>query len=449
MKKRSEPEDSWEQQLSRIIGLGKRSVKKSYYPQLQVRISQLESANAALEHEIAEHEKTSKKKEKLELQLRKIQKVEAIGTLAGGIAHDFNNILAAIYGYTELAMNLAPPASSLHDYLESVLAAASRAKDLVGQILTFSRQVEQERKPVLLSPLVKEAVKLLRSAIPTTIEIQQLIDDHSIPVLADLTQIHQVIMNLCTNAYHAMRENEAGGVLGVSLREKEIGPDELAAELQISPGRYLVLEVSDTGCGMSKSILERIFDPYFTTKKSGEGTGLGLSIVHGIVASHGGRISVYSEPGQGSTFRVYLPAVKPVEAKVAKGEAEMVRGGSELVMLVDDEPEILCLLQKMLQGYGYRVAPYTTAEAALQAFRAEPRRYDLIITDMTMPQMTGAQLVPELLKIRADIPVILCTGFSELINEEKAKSIGVKKYLMKPVPTSELAQAVREALDER
>ena len=447
MEKRSEPEDPWELQFSRIIGLGERSVKKSYYPQLQERITQLEKANEALEHEIAEHKKTEKGRGHLESQLRHIQKIEAIGTLAGGIAHDFNNILSAIFGYTELALAEAPAGSSLRENLAAVLTAANRAKALVGQILTFSRQVEQERKPVLLVPLAKEAIKLLRSSIPTTIEIRQHIDPRCAPVLADPTQIHQVIMNLCTNAYHAMRET--GGVLGISLTEKEIGPDDSAPELQVDPGRYLVLEVSDTGYGMNQSVLERIFDPYFTTKKPGEGTGLGLSIVHGILKTHGGRITVYSEPGKGSTFRVYLPTVKPEIATAENFAKGAVPGGNELVMLVDDELEILRMEEQMLQRYGYRIASYTTGEAALQAFRAEPRNYDLIITDMTMPQMTGAQLVQKLLKIRGDIPVILCTGFSELINEKKAKEIGVKKYLMKPVSTSELARAVRQALNEQ
>ena len=447
MKKRSKPEDPWESQFSRIIGLGERSVKKSYYPQLQERITQLEKANEALGHEIAEHQKTEKEREHLESQLRHIQKIEAIGTLAGGIAHDFNNILAAIFGYTELALAEAPGESSRRENLEAVLAAANRAKALVSQILTFSRQVEQERKPVLLVPLVKEAIKLLRSSIPTTIEIRQQIEPHCAPVLADPTQIHQVIMNLCTNAYHAMRET--GGVLGISLTEKEIALDDSAPELHVEPGRYLVLEVSDTGGGMNKNILERIFDPYFTTKKPGEGTGLGLSIVHGILKTHGGRITVYSEPGKGSTFRVYLPTVKPDIVTAEEFEPETVPGGNELVMLVDDELEILRMEEMMLQRYGYRIASYTTGEAALQSFRAEPHGYDLIITDMTMPQMTGAQLVQEVLKIRGDIPVILCTGFSELINEEKAKEIGAKKYLMKPVSTAELARAVRQALDER
>ncbi len=384
---------------------------------------------------------------KLEKQLRQAQKMEAIGTLAGGIAHDFNNILAAVLGYAELAkMGVATDGPVKND-LEEVLKAGNRAKELVKQILTFSRQSEQDFKPLKIQFVIKEALKLLRSSIPTTVEIKQDIDTACGAVLADPTQIHQIIMNLCTNAYHAMREK--GGVLGVSLRQTAIVPDELIKKMGFKPGSYVVLEVSDTGVGMAPAVLERIFEPYFTTKKKGEGTGLGLAVVQGIVKSHGGHINVYSEPGQGAAFRVYLPLAdtKKISNSGKTSAAEAIKGGSERLLIVDDDEKIVVLEEKILTSLGYQVTAFTSSEEALQHFKKQPAAFQAILTDMTMPKMTGKELARQILAVRPDIPVILCTGFSELINEEEAQAIGIREFIMKPFQTQELADVMRKALD--
>ena len=382
----------------------------------------------------------------LEQQLRQAQKMEAIGTLAGGIAHDFNNILTPVLGYSEIISESLPAGSPLVEPAREILKAGRRARDLVKQILTFSRQTDQERSPLKIQIVIKEALKLLRSSLPTTIEIKQNIATEAM-VLADPTMIHQVIMNLCTNAYHAMRET--GGTLGVSLTEVEISADDYVTELHLKPGTYLRLEVSDTGCGMPHSLLERIFEPYFTTKAKGEGTGLGLSMVHGIVTSLGGHITVYSEPDKGTTFHVYLP--KCMENKgmgqTAATAAPLPRG-NEHILVVDDETVVAELMQKTLGGLGYRVSTCIDSRQALKQFEAQPATFDLVITDMTMPHLNGAELSQQLLAIRPGLPIILCTGFSEIINEEKAWALGIRRLLMKPVLRDELARVLRQVLDQ-
>ncbi|MEW6500237.1 MAG: MASE3 domain-containing protein, partial [Thermodesulfobacteriota bacterium] len=384
----------------------------------------------------------------LERQLRQAQKMEAIGTLAGGIAHDFNNILTPVLGYSEIIAESLPADNPMVEPAREVLKAGRRARDLVKQILTFSRQAEQERRPIEVRLVVKEALKLLRSTLPATIEIRQAIGPECGMVLADPTMIHQVMMNLCTNAYHAMKEK--GGVLGVSLDEVAIGPGDYLTALQLMPGPYLRLTVSDTGCGMSPQILERIFEPYFTTKAPEEGTGLGLSVVHGIVTSLGGHITVYSELGQGTTFHVYLPCYREERQGegAAAGGGPALPTGHEHVLVVDDEPTITELVQQMLEGLGYRVTSANDPRAALEWFAAQPGQFDLVLTDMAMPHMNGAELARQLLARRPGLPVILCTGFSEIINEEKAKTLGICRLLMKPVLRDELARVVREALDQ-
>jgi PAS domain S-box-containing protein len=383
---------------------------------------------------------------KLEAQLQHAQRMEAIGTLAGGIAHDFNNILSAIIGYTEIALFQEPSeGSSVHHSLEQVLGAAERAKDLVKQILAFSRQAEEERRPVLIEPLVKEALKLLRATLPTTIEIRQSIAPHEGSVMADPTQIHQVLMNLCTNAHHAMREK--GGVLEVRLESATLDADEAAAR-DLRSGRYLALSVNDTGCGMSPEVVGRIFDPYFTTKEKAVGTGLGLAVVHGIVKGHGGAISVESKPGKGSTFTVYLPLIKD-----AKLPEEVMREGSlptgdERILLIDDEPTLVDIGIQMLERLGYRVVTRTSSTEALELFRSAPEDFDLVITDQTMPRMTGDELAKEIMKLRPGTPIILCTGFSERISEHEARRMGIKAFLMKPVVITALAKTIRKILDE-
>ena len=397
-------------------------------------------------NDITELKIVKRKEEELEAQLRQAQKMEAVGSLAGGIAHDFNNLLFPIIGYTELIMVNEPDGSQARRHLNGILQAANRAKDLVQQILAFSRQAEKERRPVRIQSIVKEAGKLLRSSIPKNIEIRQEIEGDCRPVMADPVQIHQVVMNLCTNAYHSMREK--GGVLEVILMEEVIGVDDLKAELGLSPGTYLRLTVSDTGHGMDKEVMSKIFDPYFTTKAPGEGTGMGLSVVHGIVKGHGGEIGVQSEPQKGTTFHVHLPIIEIGALEPETLSQEPIQRGSERILLVEDEELVIQMLEQTLEDIGYHVTPRTSSVEALKAFEARPDRFDLVITDMTMPNMTGAELAPRLLEIRPDIPIILCTGFNEMIDEKRAKAIGIREYVMKPILRHGIARTIRKVLDE-
>jgi len=381
---------------------------------------------------------------KLETELHQAQKMEAIGTLAGGIAHDFNNILGGIIGYAELAKMKAPEGSNVIAYLDKMIKSSDRAADLIKQILTLSRQHKQKQRPVQVRHIIKETLSLLRATLPTTIEIRQDLAKDAGVVNADPTQMHQVIMNLATNAGHAMQED--GGVLEVTLANVEL--DDLSAEkhLDLAAGSYLRLTVSDTGHGMTSEIRERIFDPYFTTKDTGEGTGLGLSVAHGIVKTHGGTITVYSEMGKGTTFHVYLPLILEEEREVKDSE-EPLPTGTERILYIDDEEVLLEIGDQILEELGYEVVPEKSSVQALELFRAEPGRFDLVITDMTMPHMTGDKLARELMKIRPDIPVILCTGHSRLVSEEKAKEIGIKAFVMKPLVMRNLAETVRKVLD--
>jgi PAS domain S-box-containing protein len=385
-------------------------------------------------------------RKQIEEELRQSQKMEAIGTLAGGIAHDFNNILAVILGFTDLALERAENDPMMKDFLEEVFKAGEQARHLVTQILTFSRKTEQEKKPLQLSMVIKEALQLLRSTIPTTIEIKDSIQSHE-KALADPTQIQQIVMNLCTNAYHSMRET--GGVLAVSLKEVDLSENDYPSA-EIAPGRYLQLEVSDTGKGMDAQTKEKIFEPYFTTKEAGEGTGLGLAVVHGIVRDHNGHISVYSEPGQGTTFHVYLPITEMAcDESAEKTVAGHPQGGTERIMVIDDEENIVKYLRRTLAKHGYRITVYTNGLQALQDFSKRPKDFDLVITDMAMPYMNGAELTQKLLGLRPDLPIILCSGYSELINKEKAKTMGIAEYLEKPVATADLLNTIRNVLNGR
>jgi len=386
-------------------------------------------------------------RKELENRLNQAQKLEAIGTLAGGIAHDFNNILTPILGYAEMAQSDIDPGHPAIDQLKEVVKAGLRAKDLVQQILTFSRQKENELLPLSPHIIIKEALKLLRASIPTSIEIRQNIDPNSGMVLADGTQLHQIIMNLCTNAYHAMRET--GGVLAVSLQPTQVeGNDPKVNGRLLAPGAYVVLDVSDTGCGIEQQDMAKIFDPYFTTKKQGEGTGLGLSVVHGIVKEYGGYVSVYSEPGKGSTFRVYLPRIVSTQVAEQPLSPQALPRGTERILVVDDDTSIVKLNTRILGSLGYGVTGLTGSKEALQVFQGAPRDFDLVLTDMTMPEMTGMDLSLRIHAIRPDIPIVLCSGFSTLIDSDKAKDIGIQEFLMKPVQRKNLAETVRKALDE-
>ncbi len=384
----------------------------------------------------------------LQKRLQQAQRMEAIGTLAGGIAHDFNNILGAIIGYGQLLrFDLPKTSGQSHRYLEGVLKAADRAKNLVQQILTFSRQAREERKPLLLVPIIKESIKFLRASIPTSIEIRLHLESETSVVLADPTQMHQVLMNLCTNAAQAMG-NESG-VLEVALSDVDIEyeADELALEKQSGP--YIRLAVSDTGEGILPENVECIFDPFFTTKDLGQGTGMGLSVVHGIVRSHGGTIRVTSEPGKGTQFEVLLPRheLEPIETEI-HNSATLARG-TEKILVVDDEESIVDILKQTLLYLGYKVEGESSSLNALETFRSKPAGFDLVITDMTMPGLTGAKLARELMDIRPDIPIILCTGFSDKISTEEAKAIGIRELLLKPLDTASLADKVRKVLNPK
>jgi len=381
---------------------------------------------------------------RIQAQLQQAQKMEAIGTLAGGIAHDFNNILSAVIGYTEIVLADIPEGTSQHKNLGEVLKAGSRARDLVKQILTFSRQTEQELKPVQIHQIVGEALKLLRASLPTTVTISQNIQSDS-AVLADPTQIHQVIMNLCTNAAHALRSE--GEHLEIELSDVALGGSFIDQHPYLSPGMYIKLRVSDTGHGMEKAILERIFDPFFTTKERGEGTGMGLAVVVGIIKSHGGTITVDSEIGKGSTFNVFLPIIQQDIEQEVRTKAP-IPTGNERILFIDDEKALVDLGQQILQRLGYEVAIRTSSVEALELFMEQPDKFDLVITDMTMPNMTGDELAGKLMNIRADIPVILCTGYSERISKERARDLGIKEFILKPIVMRELAKTVRDVLDK-
>ncbi|MBW1863350.1 MAG: response regulator [Deltaproteobacteria bacterium] len=398
--------------------------------------------NARLYGELEDRLEDAKQMQKT---LAKSEKFEALGQMASGVAHDFNNILSAIMGYAEIAQYDIPEKNQVTQSIEQVLKASHRAKDLVSQILAFSRQSEQERIPVQVHQIVEEALKLLRASMPTTIEIRQDIATNGSAILADPTQIHQILMNLCTNAHHAMREK--GGILEVNVSNMEVGGNELATYPNLKPGPYIKLSISDTGDGMDQSTLERIFDPYFTTKEKGVGTGMGLAVVHGIVKSHDGAITVSSEQGRGTTFNVLFPRVQ----KDIEHEAEAFEplpSGNERILFVDDEKALADLGKQMLGRLGYKVFTRTSSIEALEAFRADPHKFDLIITDMTMPNMTGDVLAEEIMAIRPDIPIMLCTGFSERITKENAKKIGIREFAMKPLIMGNLARTIRKVLDQ-
>ena len=395
--------------------------------------------------DMTENKKAKEAVKRVEKKLRQSQKMEAIGTLAGGIAHDFNNILSAIFGYSQLTLMNLDHAQKARESMDQVIKGAQRAADLVQQILTFSRQAENEKHPLIISSAIKEAVKLLRSSIPSTIRINIDLASRE-KVLADPTQIHQVIMNLCTNAYQSMMPD--GGVLTIRLEEVNITDREEIPDQDLPCGMYLELEISDTGMGIEQEHIERIFDPYFTTKEVGEGTGLGLALVDGIVKNHNGFIKMTSQVGQGTVFRVYWPVIDPdISSDHLEPVSETITGGTETILLVDDELQIVDSMGRMLRQYGYTVISCTDSLTALNTFRETPGRFDLVITDLTMPQMTGDRLSEEILKINADIPIILCTGHSAKLPDDSAASIGIQRYLQKPILTKELLSIIRDVLD--
>ncbi len=395
--------------------------------------------------DITRRKRAEQESERLASALLQAQKMEAIGTLAGGIAHDFNNILSAVIGYADLSLKEVEKQTRLHMNLEQILVAGLRARDLVQQILAFSRQEERELRPLQVAPLVKEALKLLRSSLPSTIEIRQQVAANLDNVLADATQIHRIIINLCTNAAHAMEES--GGLLSVALDQVTLSDQDVRLHPGLRPGAYIRLSVQDTGRGIAPEHLTKIFDPYFTTKRKGKGTGLGLSVVHGIVSHYGGAIFAYSEPGRGTIFNAYIPAVKrPV--RPAEPEEPQLPTGNEHILLVDDEPVIIEVGQMMLEMLGYKVTACDASASALALFQKDPKAIDLVISDVTMPKLTGDRLAAEMLRVRPDLPIILCTGFSDKVGSQAAAELGVQAIVMKPLIHKDLALLVRSVLDE-
>ena len=381
--------------------------------------------------------------EKLRKRMQRMEKMEALGTLAGGIAHEFNNFLSVISINTESVLLDMEEASPPPNPLQAVLGAVKRGKDLVQQIISFSRQKPQERKPMKMSPAMEEGLKFLRNSLPANIEIQKDLAAEADTIVGDPTEVHQILMNLCSNASHAMREE--GGVLGVKLTPVQMGAGEAAQYPGLKPGPYLRLTVSDTGRGIPPELMEKIFDPFFTTKKTGEGTGMGLAVVHGLVKSYGGAITVRSEPGRGSTFEVFIPrADSGPEPRMSAARAFSL--GNERVLLVEDEEIQLRSFEGMLQRLGYRVTSRRNGLDALAEFETHPDNYDLVITDQTMPKMTGVQLAKALLEVRPSIPVILCTGYSEIIDAEAAKELGVREFVMKPFSVAQFSATIRKVL---
>ena len=403
------------------------------------RLAILSTVRDITDRKLAEQEK-----KKLEEQLQQAQKMEAIGTLAGGIAHDFNNILGIILGNTELALDDVPEWNPACYNLKEVRTASIRAKDVVRQLMSFARKTELDKKPTNITPIVKESLKMLRATIPTSIDIRQHISDDVDTILADSTQINQVLINLCTNAHHAMPE---GGIIDVTLENTLIDESHTTGRPDMAPGKYVHLIVSDTGHGIPEENFDQIFDPYFTTKDVGKGSGMGLAVVHGIVKDHGAIIKVESEIGKGTIFDIFFPAVEQ-EAIVDIATDEELPTGNEKILFVDDENSIVKLGRQRFERLGYKVEATTDPTEALTLFQSKPDYFDLVITDMTMPDMTGDKLAEKLLGIRSDIPIILCTGFSEKIDESRAKAMGIADYIEKPFGKRDFAFKVRKVLNE-
>jgi len=398
---------------------------------------------AGVVQDITQQKAAENEKIILERKLKQSQKMESIGNLAGGIAHDFNNILSSIIGFTELAFDEVEKNTDIEDYLREIFKAGKRARDLVRQILAFARQSEEEIKPILVGPIVREVIKFIRSSIPATIKIKQNISSNS-RIMGNATQLHQILMNLYTNAAHAMEPD--GGILEVTVKDVMADSRFSKTGVDLKSGNYIEIKVSDTGTGIDPDIMDFIFEPYYTTKATGEGTGMGLAMVHGIIESYGGNISVDSQVGKGSVFTIYLPTARTSELR-RDYEPEELPSGSEHVLFVDDEAPIARMGSQVLERLGYTVTTRTSSVEALELFQARPDDFDLVITDMTMPNMTGDQLAVELMEIRSDIPVIMCSGYSKRISEETAAEIGIKGFAYKPVTKADLAKTIRKVLD--
>ncbi len=436
--------------IRKIIGIGREvmGLRKdgTTFP-LELAISTIQEEQqqrfVGIVRDITERKLAEKERNRLEADIRQMQKMEALGTLAGGIAHDFNNLLFAMLGYADLIREELPSGGLAHDNLKELIIAGKRAKELVRQILAFSRQREQTHHPMYIVPVVKEAARLMRATLPTTIEIVSKIDSRSSKILGNPTQIHQVVVNLCTNAGYAMQEN--GGILEVAL--SYVPAPEIPTEIErLDQADWVKLTIQDTGTGISPEIHSRIFDPFFTTKPVGEGTGMGLAVVHGILQDVGGVIKFRSQVGKGSTFDVWFPTVDQTEVTLQYSVSQPIQG-HECILLVDDERSIVSMIQQLLESLGYRVVTATDGKQALDLFRADPDRFDLVLSDQTMPYMRGDQIAQEMLKIRPQLPIILTTGFSHAIDLERAQSLGVKELLLKPIDLQHLGETIRRWID--
>jgi CheY-like chemotaxis protein len=412
---------------------------------LEQKMLDLEAANKALQEDIDERERAQRDRERLEAQLRRAQKMEAIGTLAGGIAHDFNNILAGVIGFSEFGLQdcHTPEASAMH--FREILRASNRARELVNQILTFSRHREQPRESLQLDKVVEEALRLLRATVPATVALEFTSEPELPPILADATHVHQVVSNLVTNAWHAIGDRP--GSIALKLARFDVDTDFSHTHPDLRPGRYLRLSISDTGHGMSSDVAERIFEPFFTTKESGKGTGLGLSVVHGIMQTYDGAISVYSEPDGGTVFHLYFPSLENERSEFGCGGSSAPRGHGQRVLLVDDEPVLVALGERFLRRLGYQPVVATDPAQALVRFRQE--HFDLVITDLTMPLMSGVDLARQVWKAHPDTPVILTTGYSVSLDTGKAIEMGFRDLLVKPYNLQALGETLQRTFAGR
>jgi len=423
-----------------------KSANNALEKRVQQRTRQLTLANKDLKKAIVVQKQNEKEKARLEDQLLQLQKMETIGTLAGGIAHDFNNILTPILGYTEMAMEELSEESTLRYDIEQINNAATRGKDLVQQILTFSRQVDFDKKPLRLDNVIREILKLVRASFPSNIEIKQELNENCGTVMADATQMHQIIMNLCTNAYHAMMRN--GGVLSIRLDKITVGSEQIDSGLKIQEGTYVRLTVSDTGHGMDKRTVKRIFEPFFTKKEVGSGSGLGLSVVHGIVTNYNGSIEVESEPGKGSIFRIYLPQYSD-EYVPEYGHSQKMKKGSGSILFVDDEKEITYMGKRMLESLGYTVDIKSDSEEAYLEFKKSPDKYDLIVTDQAMPKMMGTELIIKMKEIRPDLKSIIITGYQDSLPVHTKENLNISEIITKPLILSDFSELIRKVLKDR
>jgi len=394
--------------------------------------------------DVSEATRMAAERERLEAQLHRVQKMEAIGALVGGISHDFNNILSAIIGYTQLGLMQVGKDTPAGEYLGEVLKAGRRAGDLANQLLKLARHKEETLRPTYVTPIIKEAIKLFRASLPETVEIRQDIKDENITVKSDPTQLYQILMNLCTNAADAMEAS--GGVITIEVSKVALDSDALVSHPHIPPGSFLRLRVSDNGKGVAPENMDRIFDPYFTTKPTGKGTGLGLAVTQEIVDRHGGFLNASSEPDKGSMFQVYFPCTEMRSSGSLTEESDLPVG-SERLLFIDDERDVVDVVRQMLEQLGYQVETETHSGKALSHFRAGPYRFDLVITDVRMPHLRGDQLAREMIRIRPDIPIILCTGYADQFNEKKAKSLGAEGFILKPILIKDLAEKIRRTLD--